>query len=200
MRKDPAALVDRLGDEERRSLEWALVCQPVGDSADWLAMAGAIVARDGVSELLARRLAEVAPMMSESEALHWAATLRERDLAGHCPLVARARSVSLDAMARLRSAAIALEVFGDDDDTAALALGAAAAVTDEDLERMLLVLDELAPDALGLAVLGAATTPVRMLALAALLERFGAPEQADALRDAAQEAVRGSSTASLGRR
>lgn len=198
LRREPAALLERLSDDDRALAARILCKAPVEEPTDWAAMFDALVGRDGLDEALAARLAEVAPMFPETDALRWAARLRQEGFGRHCPLLARARSVSLDPLTRLRSVAIALEVFGDDPDIAELLAASAGLVAEGELESMLLLVDELAPRALPGAVIGAATTPARMLALAVLLDRFGAAEQAGALRDAAAQAVGRSSRTPLG--
>ncbi len=198
LRRDPTVLMERLSAAERRLVARTLCVTPVEEAADWASLFDAVVERDGLDEALAARLAEVAPMFPETDALRWAVRLRQDGFGRHCPLLARARSVSLDPSTRLRSAAIALEVFGDDPVVVEALAAAAGILAQEEFESMLVVLDELAPSALPGAVLGAATTPTRMLALAGLLDRFGAAEQAGALRDAAALAVGRSSSAPHG--
>lgn len=181
--RDPRVVAELVPDEHLRSvLVQLLTTDPE--------------AADAVGEALWERLpgdprllgfaVHHGPRVPAARALEWSARVRTAGLAEHCPLVARARAADVEALDRLRAAAIAHGAFGDE--RAARAVDAVAPlVGDRDLATALLELDALAPDLLGPFTAAVAAIPSRRAGLAAALDAVGAAEQAAIVREISPE-------------
>ena len=124
--RTPADLAGAVEPEDLTALMGRVLTLPL-DQANELATAICDRFPDRL-ELLAVA-ARFAPRLSIVQALPWAARLRQRGLAEHCPLTAMAENPDLDPVVRLRAAAAATAGFGLDprlEAAAATVLDAAA--------------------------------------------------------------------------
>lgn len=182
----PAEELVRGWPREADQVLLALLDTPVTEPHEqWLALVAGYASVRGLPARLLRRLVGLAPRMSLSEALSWTALVQGTAHRQESLLRRRAASDQLPAAERALTAAAAVHAF-DDRAAQAILLEQAAAVPVPALRALLLAVDQLAPTVLPLLIEGACSTSDRARALADLLEEFGAPEQAEALRQAAQ--------------
>lgn len=126
---------------------------------------------------LATRLGARLPI---ERALVWSTRVREAGVTDGCPLLAIAADDAREPLERVWAAACAASVFADERAAAAVT-AASGHVAEDALTDLFVGLDELAPNTLGDAVVGAATTPGRSLAVARVLRDLGAPSEAAAV-------------------
>ena len=177
-----AGLIAAWPMEARPALQWMLEESPLGIGPWWLPLAEEWSRTSGISTPVAARVLAGAAQVDDETALRWTVLMREQGAHEVSPLRERATSASLSPRARVLSAALCLEVFGDEEARPILVEMAAAVPLDE-LKELLLVLDELAPSAIPVVVEHAASGPGRTVYVADLLEEFGAVEQAQLLRE-----------------
>lgn len=187
--RDPAALVARWPDEARPALAAVVEEGPGGDLPVWLALAAAFADAHGLTVRLSRQLGPLALQLTPEQAQAWTRRLRAAGSKASL-LLLQAQSAQVPPSQRVLAAGLLLQQAQDVADgqagTAdALLREAAAAVPLPELRALLVRLDELAPAGLPAAVQGAAATQGRAVAVAALLEEFGAAEQAAVLRASA---------------
>ena len=111
---------------------------------------------------------DLAPKLDLERAGVWAARLRAAGLAACCPLLAIAASPTRPAAERIRAALLAVASFDDDGGRDAVE-AAAGELDDDDVTAVAAEVLALAPQLADSFIVGAATSPVRALALVAPL-------------------------------
>lgn len=176
-----SAVADLVTDEGLLSVLAHVLTAPI-EAAD--ALVDELWTRIPFDARLLAFAAQAAVRLPLERALEWAARLRAAGVA-RCPLLAIAADPDAEPIHRLRSAAIAFEMFQDPHCRSTIA-GAAAALEPTRFLDALAAVDELSPRLLADVVSGAASTPDRRLSMAAVLASVGAEEQARALLSSAR--------------
>ena len=110
-------------------------------------------------------------------ALEWSARMRRAGMGRSCPLLARAEDDTVDAVDRVRACALVYTAFGDRR-ARALLERAFAGVSDEKIVPAVLKVLTIAKGLADSAVVAAASTPGRSLAIATALFERGASREA----------------------
>jgi hypothetical protein len=121
-----------------------------------------------------------APQLDTTRALEWSVRLRTRGDHAFCPLVARAKDRTVDAIERLRAAILAYESF-DDERARDAVEDAVTQLPDEQLAGVLNDMRSLAPRLSDSVVVAGASSAPRSLRLATALWRGVARDEAYAV-------------------
>jgi GT2 family glycosyltransferase/tetratricopeptide (TPR) repeat protein len=119
--------------------------------------------------------------LSHQRALEWSIRFRQHNCEDFCPLIAMSADENRESTQRIQAAAMAANAFGDSRGTETIR-GAAAALGDDQLTSMLVLLLQLAVPLVRTFLESAATTPARALSLADALEESGMSDGATELR------------------